>query len=508
MQTIARCNRTLRAAAAAGALALTVAACGGGSGGSSGPQTTTYGGVRGVMTKTSANTITVNGTTFDLAAANIVVAGAPSNAAALKDGMVVRVMGSHSGNRSDARHVEAENELRGTVTEVNGTATPPYFMVGAVKVIVQDDTVYDDLTPPSFAAIVPGLRVEVYGQRDANGNVIASRVEGKQSQGSSAPDRDEIRGVITALGAGETPGSGNRFNIGNITITYDAQTVFKPATDCSPATLAVGTEVEAYGQFTSNTTFAAVRIECEDLEDRDHRPGHGQDHEIEGYVTDLDTAAKTFKIGGQLVRYTDATRYKHGTAADLANNVKVEVEGRMDQTTLDAHEIEFKHHRIKFSAIPTAVRPDAIELFGHIVRLNDLTEVRARNASGAWTNSVSDIIANTDRVKVKARLVGGAFVAESVKEESSTNDLDEVQARVVAENETAMTLGLLDPERPINVTFTASTVYEIEDMGRITAAQFFAAVVPASAAQAGTLVNVKGRYAGGTLTASKAEIED
>lgn len=508
MQTIARCNQTLGTALAAGALALTVAACGGGSGDSGGPQTTTSSVARGVMTKTSANTITVNGTTFDLAGANIVVAGAPANATALKDGMVVRVMGSHSGNRGDARHVEAENELRGTVTEVNGTATPPYFMVGAVKVIVQDDTVYDDLTPPSFAAIVPSLLVEVYGARDANGNVIASRIEGKQSHGSSSPDRDEIRGVITALGTGETPSSRNRFNIGNITVTYDAQTVFKPAPECSPASLTVGAEVEAHGQFTSNTTFAAARIECEDLEDRDHRPRHGQHHEIEGYVTDLDTAAKTFKIGGQLVRYTNATRFKRGTVADLANNVKVEVEGRMDQTTLVAYEVEFKHDRIKFSAVPTAVRPDAIELFGHTVRINDLTEVRARNASGAWTNSVMDIVANADRVKVKARLIGGALVAESIREEASADGFDEVQARVVAESETALTFGLLDAARPINVAFTATTVYEMEDTGRITAAQFFAAVVPAGAGQAGTLVNVKGRYAGGTLTAIEAEIED
>lgn len=464
------------------------------------------GAARGVMTKTSATTIDVNGTRYDVGTASVRVGDAPSSPSALKDGMVVRVKGMHDGNRGSASHVEAENEIRGTVTQVDVAANPPYFMVGAVKVIVTPETVYDDLAPPSLAAIVVGLPVEVYGERDSTGSVIASRVEGKSWRDPSSLERDEIRGRITAVG-GE--GALSQFSIGNITVTYDTQTTFKPAPACSASALAVGVEVEAHGRFASDTTLEASRIECEQIEDHDRNPHGGDDYEVEGYVSDLNIATSTFEIDGQLVSYSSATRFKDGTVADLANNVKVEVEGRMQEDgTLVAHVIEFKHTRIKLSGVPSAVAGNSLTLFGKAIMVDDLTAVRARNEAGSYTSSLADVVANRDRVEVRARLVGGALLAEKVTEKANTDDYDEVQARVVTENDAAMTLGLLDPAAPISVTLTTSTVYEMEDRGRIDASQFFAAVVPAGTDQTGTLVKVKGRYAGGVLTATEAEVED
>ena len=48
--------------------------------------------------------------------------------------------------------------------------------------------------------------------------------------------------------------------------------------------------------------------------------------EVEGFITNLDVGAKTFRINGQLVNYSTAT-FVGGTEAELADGIKVEAEG-------------------------------------------------------------------------------------------------------------------------------------------------------------------------------------
>jgi hypothetical protein len=61
----------------------------------------------------------------------------------------------------------------------------------------------------------------------------------------------------------------------------------------------------------------------------------------EGSITRL-ISADTFEPSGQPVRLTPETVFEGGTAADLAVNVRVEVEGRFDtESVLVATEIAF-----------------------------------------------------------------------------------------------------------------------------------------------------------------------
>ena len=67
----------------------------------------------------------------------------------------------------------------------------------------------------------------------------------------------------------------------------------------------------------------------------------GDDAEVEGFVSDFVSIA-SFKVSGVRVNAAGAT-FEDGTAANLANNVKVEAEGSFDANgVLVADKVEFK----------------------------------------------------------------------------------------------------------------------------------------------------------------------
>jgi hypothetical protein len=322
---------------AAGFAGAALAACGGGGS----PDTVTMqsvGTTRGTMTKTSATLITVNGVTFDLSAALVRIDDRIATATQLRSGMTVRVRGSDDRSRGRASEVEAENEVRGAVTAVSANTTPQFFSIGDVKVVIDSATIFDDLVPPSFAAIEVGVFVEVNGRRDAAGDIVAARVEGKGVRDPGAPEVDELRGKIAAVNAGANP-----FTIATVVVSFTSTTMFTPGPRCSAASLMPGLEVEVHGAFTAADAFAATRIDCQDLEDQDMRAVNGEHSSIEGFVANLDTAAHTFTVDGQLVGYSATTEFRDGALADLVYNARVEVEGTVNGTTLVVREIEFEH---------------------------------------------------------------------------------------------------------------------------------------------------------------------
>jgi hypothetical protein len=488
-----------------GLTVVALTACGGGGGGTgTGTGTVAATAVNGTMTKTSATSITVNSKTFDVGAATVRIDDRLATAAELHNGMRVRVRGSDDGaGHGRATEVEAENEVRGAVTSVSASTSPQFFNIGDVKVIVDSATVYENLVPASFAAIQTGVFVEVAGARDASGNVLATRVEGKGARNPNAAEVDELHGIIGTVISGAS-----QFTIGAITVTFTSTTTFTPPTRCTATSLAQGMRVEAHGAFTAADAFAATRIDCEDMEDESRDASRGDHDSLEGFVTGLDTILRTFTIDGKKVSYSTSTQFKNSTEADLANNVEVEVEGTFDGTTLVAQEIEFERTRVILTGTPSAVTVNSLTLFGEVVQVNDATEIRAVQTGGAGSTALADITAAVDRVEVRAFLDNGKLVAERITEiGNSGGGRDVVQARVVAKNEPALTLGLLDAGNPINVALTGAQLEGTDGMAT-TSSAFFAAIAVASASNPGTLVKARGHFAGATLTADEIEIEE
>ena len=223
--------------------------------------------------------------------------------------------------------------------------------------------------------------------------------------------------------------------------------------------------------------------------------------EYEGFVSGYTAGGTSFKVDGRTVQISASTRFVGGTSADLVNNVKVEAEGVTVGGVLVASKIEFRQTRVLLHGLATAVNTGSgtITVLNQTVVVNALTRLDARGVSGS---SLTDLVAGTDCVEVRAYLDGTAVTAEEVKEPSSCGK-ELVQARVVAENEAAFTLTFLNN---LGASLGGAGVTFRNAAGQsISRAEFFAAVVPASATNLGTLVKVKGS----SLTSvEEAELED
>jgi hypothetical protein len=107
-------------------------------------------------------------------------------------------------------------------------------------------------------------------------------------------------------------------------VRFTLDTVFEGGT---AADLAVDVPVEVEGFFATDGVLVATEINF--LID------------LEGIITRV-TSADTFEVNGQPVRFTPDTVFEGGTAADLAVDVPVEVEGFFaTDGVLVATEIEF-----------------------------------------------------------------------------------------------------------------------------------------------------------------------
>jgi len=437
----------------------------------------------GAMVKGS---VILNGIHFDDASA-VIGDDRGRTAAQLANGMIVRVRGrSDDSVNGIADRVEVENELRAMVESKTSIDNTRSFVAGKLNVIVDNSTVFAGVA--DFSGLTTSHRVEVHGPRDELGNVRATRVEVVQA----TEGLDELRGTIASITA-------TSFTINGTVIVNFAGATFSPA-GTSTASLTPGAVVEVRGSLTG-TTFTATQVDLEDAEDQALEPKDTEKTAVEGFVTGFTATPGTFKVNGRSVQTTASTRFVGGTAADLANNAKVEAEGVTTAGVLVASKIEFRQSRVLLSGKVTAMDLPGgrFTVLGQTVLVNAQTRIDTRSAGG---NSVqlADLLVN-ECVEVKAYLDGTTVTASEVKEPSSCGK-EVVQARVLFEDEATSTLRFLD-----NLTANLSAASKFTDSNgqALTKAQFFAAVVPASSSAAGTLVKVKGNS---LASAEEAELEN
>ncbi len=443
--------------------------------------------VSGVMTKGS---VIISGVRYNDSAA-VVTDDRGRAASTLADGMVVKLRGRRidSGN-GIADRIDVENELRAPITSTSPTSSPQSFVAAGITVLVDNQTVFANVA--NFAALIVGARVEVYGLRDASGSLRASRVE-LVGAGQGA---DELRGTASSINTGSDTCLLN----GNITVNYAAAT-FSPA-GASEISLGNGAVVEIRGSL-AGSVFTATQVDIEDREDDSLRGKANEEEEVEGFVSGFTAHPGSFLVNGRSVTTTTSTRFEDGTATDLVNNVRVEVEGIVNaQGMLVASKIEFRSIRVRLNGRATAVDSGAgtIVVLGQTVRATNLTRIDTRSSSGSSTSLV-DLAPNVDCVEVRATVNGSTIVADEIKEPSSCGK-ELVQAMVSAKNESTFTLTFFGS---LNTSLASTSRFLDRNEKAITRAQFFAAVVPASATSLGTLVKVEGNSLGAV---EEAELED
>jgi len=461
-------------------VAALLAACGGGGGGTgSAPAPGASAVSIGVMQKGS---VIVNGVRFEDTAANIIIDDKPKIAADLRDGMVVKVLGTvnDDGINGSAQRVEAEIEVRGTVTaaDVFPAESPQRLVVLGQTVLVDDQTVYSSLA--NVAAITTPTLIEVHGLRDTIGRIRATRIEANAAQmGDSTVD--EIRGIVSG-GSGVNPVT---FILGSQAVTLISGAVIAP----TGSTFQNGSVVEVHCSArpcVSGGVFQAARIEVEDAEDSAFQPDSGQRFEAEGLVSGFaGSGDSAFFVADVPVTISGSTRYVGGIATDLKDDIKVEAEGSWNGVSLAATKIEFKRTVVRLQGVVTASSSSSFTL-------NVANRSVSIEADSLTSGSVPPVGPDCVQVRGQRKAVGGVVVtAGEINTSCSNSDRPVMQAPVEAETP-EVTIRLLGFDLDVsNPTDTPQWV-DTNDQA-ITRTAFFNAVTPADVgppATAGTLVKV------------------
>jgi len=315
-----------RAFAAALVMIVVVSACGGGvdSGGTGAPaHSFSTGRISGF------GSIVVNGVHFDESMATIVDDdGVTHPASDLQLGMTVDV---------DAGQItpdEAAETLNGVATRVQfgsaidgpvqavDTASSTLTVLGqTVKVNV--DTVFDGLVT-GLSGVRTGSLLKIFALLDTvTGTYTATRIELK----STLPQY-KLRGVVSNLNT-----SAKTFSIGAANIAYASASPSEVPVLANGAIVRVKLATAQQGGLwvLAHANAAPPPMAPDDAQ-----------AELDGYITDFASLAN-FKVNGTTVDASGTgVSFKKGTSSQLANGVRIEVEGTVHNGVLQASSVEIK----------------------------------------------------------------------------------------------------------------------------------------------------------------------
>ena len=289
-------------------------------------------------TITGFGSVFVNGVEFDTTGTTIIADDVSVAESSLSVGMVVRVNGDVNvdGITGTATRITYDEALQGPINGApvaNPDDTEKTLSIFGVDVIAKSNgTVYLNT---SYGSLDPNDLVEVSGFYDANGDLQATRIEGKGVYPGA--DEGEITGTIINLDSGAMTfgiqGSG-------VTVSYAGAV---DLSDLSGGVPANGQYVEVKGVLTSLTAITARKVE-------DETEGLGDnvaEASLEGIITDYVSDA-SFKVTGVPVNASGATF--EPVSLVLADGAKVEVEGAIVNGVLIADEVKSESGEVKLYA--------------------------------------------------------------------------------------------------------------------------------------------------------------
>jgi len=351
-------------------------------------------------------------------------------------------------------------------------------------IIITDGTVFDDsVSTQSLAGLYPGDVIEVSGFLNGNGEVVATYVESNAAGGEF-----ELVGIITNL---DTDNS--TFNIGNQTIEFSTA-VFE---DFDGAQLADGDQVEAKGStLDANNVLIAVKVELEldDLVENDEL-------ELEGLISRFESA-NDFDVFGRGVTTSSTTVYEGGTVEDLALDVKVEVEGRINADgILVADKVEFKEvEDTRFEAVVDSVNFDASQLtvLGITIAITNTTQLEDDSELNEMFFGLDDIVADVDFVEIRGKLEADGSVTATRVERDDLEEEASVRGAVQSNDGDTFTLVIAG----VTVLTNGETLYRDALGLNMTREDFFAAAL------AGVEVEAEGQETDvSEITARELELE-
>jgi hypothetical protein len=251
--------------------------------------------------------------------------GKPRPATDLKLGMVVEIDAGPlktdgTGTRSAARRIQFGSEMAGPVQSVDANAGSLVVLGQSVR--VDADTVFDGIDN-GLSGIAVGSAVEVFGfYEPQSGLYAATRI-----QVSAGLTRYHVRGSVSNLNL-----PARTFDIGGAPIRYGGL----PPADAALLTNGALVRVEL------QTSPQAGRWVASGLRSLLRGIPEGAEVELEGYVTDF-ISPSSFKVQGSLVDAGgNGVNFQNGLRSQLANGVRVEVQGRMQAGVLVATKLQIR----------------------------------------------------------------------------------------------------------------------------------------------------------------------
>lgn len=473
--------------------AFVLVSCGGGGGSSVAPlqsgtppvQQPTNGIDRGgvaIGVITGFGSIFVNGIRFDTSATIFTIDDNPGSQSDLDVGKVVTVVGTIDADNVNgtADEVIYNDDVQGPIQSIDFAAST--MVVLGQTVIVNADTVFDDsIFPSSLDGLSVGQIVEISGFVGADGSITATHIE-------PAGNTDfDIAGIVSALDP-----VAMTFRINSQAIDYSGATL----RDFPAGQIEDGMRVEAEGSsFGPDGELIATKV---DFEGDDWPGDENDDFEIEGLITRY-VSATDFDVSGYTVTTTVSTIFENGSATDLAEGVKVEVEGSFDsEGTLVARKVSVRRTaRIELRAHVEATDNTAgtITLLGLTIGTDDVTRFEDNSDLDVPIFGLDDIAVG-DWVEVRAFTTpSGDLVATHIERDDAE---DEIEIKAPVDSVARPDLQVLG----LTIQTDANTDFEDGNDTTLTADDFFARVSDLP------VVKITGVLLGGNvIRASKIELQ-
>lgn len=430
---------------------------------------------------TGFGSVHVNGVNYATSSVEVTMDGLPATESQLQVGHYVEVKGHAQGATQHADVIRYHNVLEGPISSIDTTASS-FVAMGQQVLVSLSTSLAGDIQPASIEGLVIGDIVEVSGIVPVAGAIDATRVDIKPDGGPY-----DVTGYVSHVSQAM-----HRFNINDLVIDYSSADLEDfPSGDPVEGDLVL---VKGF-TFDPDATFAAIRVELRS--DDWFMPASGDRLDIEGVIGDF-ASQSNFKVGVWGVTTTSETKYEHGTAIDLANNVQVRVKGTADENgVLVARVISF----IKLNYIRIVAQVDSL-VSDSSIGVIDLT-VATDNATRYEDNSqlhqrdfdFNDLVVGTwiDLRGYEEPAGSGSVLATRVVR---INPTDVVRLRGPFVEPVTPNFHLLS----VLVKTTDATRFLLEGNIKLTPDEFF------SAAE-GKLVEAWGNWNGTALTAEKVEIK-
>ena len=464
------------------AAAAALVACGGGSGMSS---TTPPGSAKlmAIGTITGFGSIYVNGVRFKTTSATIRKNGQVVAQSALKVGEIARIKGSKntSDGTSNADSVDVDENVVGPIATIDTTLNTLTVLGQTVK-IDAGTSFSSDVQPADITGLKVADFVEVSGLTAADGSITATRIGREASAGTLQ--------VLGTVASADTVA--HTFMINALIVNYSAANL----TGFTSGQPANGDLVEVQGTAfdSGTTTLTATRVDKQ-MSDQEQAGNH-EDMQHEGLITRF-ASATDFDVAGEPVTTTSATVYRNGMEADLALNVKVEVEGSLNSSNVLVADVVSFHHNggVELQSTVTAVNATAgtLTVLGVEITVTSSTRLEDRSSAQVEMFSLSNISVG-DTVDVHG------FESPAGSGKLVATRLDREPASTEVEVGGPFTAGASPQFIVFGITVDASSA-TLRDAGgaTLTLADFFTQAV-------GKNVEVSGQLSGMIVSASEARI--